>query len=121
MQSDRWRHLIPLLPSTAPLFVPDLPGYGASGVISQNDKLSVGKVLFEALKTEVQRTKSNKADHDNIKVIVIGHDRGARVSHHVTVSGVENVDILGVCLIDIVCLCSLLCPSKSSHLLPHIN
>lgn len=89
--------------------MPDLPGYGASGTISPNDKLSAGKAVFEALKTEVQRAKNNKADHDKIKVVVIGHDRGARVSHHVTVSGVENVDILGVCLIDIVRPCSLLC------------
>ncbi|USP74878.1 alpha/beta-hydrolase [Curvularia clavata] len=102
MQRDRWRHFIPLLPSTAPLFVPDLPGYGASAAIPQNDKLSVGRVVLEALKTEVQNAKSSKADHDKIKVVVIGHDRGARVSHHVSVSGVENVDILGVCLIDIV-------------------
>lgn len=93
--------------------MPDLPGYGGSAAISQNDKLSVGRVLFEALKTEVQKAKSTEADHDKIKVFVIGHDRGARVSHHITVGGVENVDILGVCLIDIVRLCSLLYRSDS--------
>lgn len=102
---NRWRHFIPLLPPTTPLFVPDLPGYGASAEVSQNDKFSVGQVLFEALKTAVQKAKGSKADHDKIKVVVVGHDRGARVAHHITVGGVENVDILGVCLIDIVCLC----------------
>ncbi|KAI4666995.1 uncharacterized protein J4E79_001676 [Alternaria viburni] len=94
-----WRHLIPLLPSKAPLFVPDLPGYGASAPIAQNDKLSIGTAVLEALKTEVKKGKSPDGD---IKVILIGHDRGARVAHHLTVSGVDGVKILGVCLIDIV-------------------
>ena len=87
--------------------MPDLPGYGASAAISQNDKVSVGRAVFEALKTEVKKVKSNQGDHEKIKGVVIGHDRGARVSHHITVSGVENVEILGVCLIDIVRICSL--------------
>ncbi|KAJ4374970.1 hypothetical protein N0V83_002049 [Neocucurbitaria cava] len=48
-----WRHLVPLLPSNAPIFAPDLPGYGGSAVIEKNDKLSVGNVVLSALKTEV--------------------------------------------------------------------
>jgi hypothetical protein len=97
----RWRHIVPLLPNVAPLFVPDLPGYGASAPIEQNDKLSVGRVVLEALKSKVKNTK-NGEDISNLKIILIGHDRGARVAHHLTVSGVEGIDILGVCLIDIV-------------------
>jgi pimeloyl-ACP methyl ester carboxylesterase len=81
--------------------VPDLPGYGASASIEKNDKLSVGRVVLEALKSEVKNTRGSE-DSGNVKVVLIGHDRGARVAHHLTVSGVECVDILGVCLIDIV-------------------
>jgi pimeloyl-ACP methyl ester carboxylesterase len=90
-----------LLPTDAPLFVPDLPGYGASGPIEKNDKLSVGRVVLEALKTEVKKAKATE-DGGNLKIVLIGHDRGARVAHHLTVSGVDSIDILGVCLIDIV-------------------
>ena len=63
--------------------------------------MSIGTAVLEALKTEVE--KSNSGDGD-VKVVLIGHDRGARVVHHVTVSGVDGVKILGVCLIDIVSL-----------------
>jgi len=66
--------------------------------------VSIGTAVLEALKTEVKKSKS--ADGD-VKVILIGHDRGARVAHHLTVSGVDGVKILGVCLIDIVCLSAL--------------
>jgi len=66
--------------------------------------VSIGTAVLEALKTEVKKGKS--ADGD-VKIILIGHDRGARVAHHLTVSGVDGVKILGVCLIDIVCISSL--------------
>ena len=52
----RWRHLIPLLPKSAPLFVPDMPGYGATLPIEKMDKLSVGNALLKALKTQVKRS-----------------------------------------------------------------
>jgi len=61
--------------------------------------VSIGTAVLEALKTEVKKSKSGDGD---VKVVLIGHDRGARVAHHVTVSGVDGVKILGVCLIDIV-------------------
>ncbi|KAF1945847.1 alpha/beta-hydrolase [Clathrospora elynae] len=99
--SYMWRHVIPLLPSDAPIFVPDLPGYGASAPIENNDKLSVGNAVLAALKTEVKRTSSGDSS-GNIPVLIIGHDRGARVSHHITASGHPGISILGVCLIDIV-------------------
>ena len=66
--------------------------------------MSIGTAVLEALKTEVKKGKV--ADGD-VKVILVGHDRGARVAHHLTVSGVHGVKILGVCLIDIVCFSSL--------------
>ena len=81
--------------------MPDLPGYGASGPIEKNDKLSVGRVVLEALEIEVKKAKGTENGGD-LKIVLIGHDRGARVAHHLTVSGVAGIDILGVCLIDIV-------------------
>lgn len=96
----RWRHLIPLLPSDAPIFAPDLPGYGASGLIEKYDKLTVGTTLLAALRTEAKRTSSNPPS--TIPVVLIGHDRGARIAHRLAVSGAEGIDILGVALLDIV-------------------
>ncbi|KAL6707609.1 hypothetical protein ACN47E_003959 [Coniothyrium glycines] len=96
-----WRHFIPLLPSDAPIFTADLPGYGGSAAIEKNDKLTVGTAVLEALKTEVKRTSSNSSSPD-IPIILIGHDRGARISHHLAVEGVKGINIRGVCLIDIV-------------------
>ncbi|CAE6997244.1 hypothetical protein P3342_000557 [Pyrenophora teres f. teres] len=95
-----WRHVIPLLPSNAPLFVPDLPGYGASAPIEKNDKLNVGTAVLEALKEQVE--KAGLKEFGNVEVVLIGHDRGARVAHRLSVSGVSGIQILGVCLIDIV-------------------
>lgn len=99
--APRWRHFIPLLPKDAPIFAPDLPGYGASAAIEKHDKLTVGHAVLSALRTEVKRTSSNPPAGD-VPIVLIGHDRGARVSHRLAVSGVEGFDIKGVCLIDIV-------------------
>ncbi|KAF2195721.1 alpha/beta-hydrolase [Zopfia rhizophila CBS 207.26] len=96
-----WRHLIPLFPPNAPLFVPDLPGYGASAPIKENDKLTVGTTILSALQTVVKRSSSSTFPSP-IPVILIGHDRGARVAHRLAVSGAEGIRILGLCLIDIV-------------------
>lgn len=97
----RWRHLIPLLPEDAPVFAPDLPGYGASAAIEKHDKLTVGNAIMSALRTEMKRTSSKPLAGD-IPVVLIGHDRGARVSHRLAVSGAPGFDIKAVCLIDIV-------------------
>lgn len=98
--SFMWRHLIPLLPSDAPLFVPDLPGYGSSAPIFDNSKYSVGSAILAALLTEAKRTSSKSID--NLPIVLIGHDRGARVAHHLAVQGFPGVSLQGVCLIDIV-------------------
>ncbi|ORY11827.1 Alpha/Beta hydrolase protein [Clohesyomyces aquaticus] len=96
-----WRHLIPLLPSNAPLFIPDLPGYGSSAPIKQNDKLNAGNTLLSALRTQMKRYTSSSSSSD-LPVVLIGHDRGARVAHRLSVSGADGIKILGICLIDIV-------------------
>ncbi|KAL5420384.1 hypothetical protein PMIN04_006556 [Paraphaeosphaeria minitans] len=98
--SFMWRHLIPLLPSDAPIFASDLPGYGASAPISDNSKYFVGSTVLAALLTEAKRTSSKTLD--DLPIVLIGHDRGARVAHHLTVQGFPGVSIKGVCLIDIV-------------------
>jgi pimeloyl-ACP methyl ester carboxylesterase len=96
----RWRHLVPLLPGNSPIFVADLPGYGSSTPIEDNSKISVGSAVLAALLTEYKRTSSKSLDQ--IPIILIGHDRGARVAHHLAVQGFNGVDIRGLCLIDIV-------------------
>jgi pimeloyl-ACP methyl ester carboxylesterase len=98
--SYMWRHLIALLPSDAPIFAADLPGYGASAPIEDNSKYSVGSTVLAALLTEVKRTSGKPLE--NLPIVLIGHDRGARVVHHLAVQGFSGVDIKGVCLIDIV-------------------
>ncbi len=69
--------------------------------MEKNDKLNVGNVLMDALKTEVKRT-SSASSSSNIPIVLIGHDRGARISQHLTTSGIEGFDLTGLCLIDIV-------------------
>jgi pimeloyl-ACP methyl ester carboxylesterase len=69
--------------------------------VSRHDKLTVGSAVLSALKTEVKRT-SSRSPIDDIPIIIIGHDRGARVAHRLAVSGMDGLDIRGVCLIDIV-------------------
>ncbi|KAF2676335.1 alpha/beta-hydrolase [Lentithecium fluviatile CBS 122367] len=98
--SYMWRHLIPLLPPSAPIFAVDLPGYGASAPLEKHDKLSIGNAIIAALRTEVKRTSSSPPSA--IPIVLIGHDRGARVAHRLAVSGAQSVDIFGICLIDIV-------------------
>ncbi|PSN61420.1 alpha/beta-hydrolase [Corynespora cassiicola Philippines] len=96
-----WRHLIPLLPKSSPIFAPDLPGYGGSQRIPKNDKLSIGTTLLSALRTELNRTSSGPP-RPSIPIILIGHDRGARIAHRLAVSGVPGFRIQAACLIDIV-------------------
>ncbi|KAF2259473.1 alpha/beta-hydrolase [Lojkania enalia] len=94
------RHLIPLLPPNAPLFIPDLPGYSLSAPISQNDKLAVGKTCLSALKTQIQRSTSGSSSLP-VPIILIGHDRGARIAHHLAVHGASEIKIKAACFIDI--------------------
>ncbi|KAH3919322.1 hypothetical protein HBH56_012910 [Parastagonospora nodorum] len=91
-----WRLLIPLLPKNAPIFCPDLPGYGGSKPLPSMDKFSVGKAILASLKRQLPSISTD------VPIILIGHDRGARIAHRLTVSKVPGFSILGVTLIDIV-------------------
>jgi pimeloyl-ACP methyl ester carboxylesterase len=100
----RWRLLIPLLPKDIPLFVPDLPGYGNSAPPKSHSKLDVGTLILEALREQFHSTDSL------VPLILVGHDRGARVIHRLQVSHAAkeprlerlNFSIKGIGLLDIV-------------------
>ncbi|KAI1910192.1 hypothetical protein LOZ12_006281 [Ophidiomyces ophidiicola] len=97
-----WRHVIKLLPKTARLFVPDIPGYGnSSPCLSGHDKSSVGKTILKALSYHLESSQVPQPQD----VILIGHDRGARISHRLSVDAAEytsSFTILGAALMDIV-------------------
>lgn len=98
-----WRHVVPLL-SSHPLFVPDLPGYGNSAPPNSHDKVSVGMLILSALR---ELLASLNLPMDSTRpVVLIGHDRGARVAHHLHVSSphapIQGFSIKGLALLDIV-------------------
>jgi pimeloyl-ACP methyl ester carboxylesterase len=66
------------------------------------DKLSVGRAILTSLSSQLP-TPSH--DHP-IPIVLIGHDRGARISHRLTVTGHPGFSILGACIIDIVPTCT---------------
>ena len=103
-----------LLHGKVSLFVPELPGYGIStpivGDASKNTKRSVGSALIEAL-ARVFKTKSSSSPR---KVILGGHDRGARICHRLSVDFSHppsntsplyeglNLAVIGTILLDII-------------------
>jgi pimeloyl-ACP methyl ester carboxylesterase len=91
-----WRHVIPELIDKVSLFVPELPGYGISTACNQHDRKTVGGALLEAL-TSVFKISSPR------KVILVGHDRGARTCHRLAVDKADfpALNIVGTVLIDI--------------------
>jgi pimeloyl-ACP methyl ester carboxylesterase len=99
----RWRLLIPLLPNK-PLFVPDLPGYGLSASSDRHDKVSIGLRVIEALKEQLGTNITSSETYPPI--VLIGHDRGARVAHLLHVStghgSTLGFKIIGLALFDIV-------------------
>lgn len=99
-----WRHLIPLLPAH-PFFIPDLPGYGNSAPPSAHDKVSVGNSILAALRELLPPPFPN--DTTNAQpIVLVGHDRGARVAHHLHLSSprspIQVFTITGLALLDIV-------------------
>lgn len=93
--------------------MPELPGYGTStpivGDATVNTKRSVGTALLEALADAFQ-TKSSSSPR---KVILGGHDRGARICHRLSIDFSHppasqnpyqglNLSVIGTILMDIV-------------------
>ena len=95
--------MIPLLPNK-PLFVADLPGYGSSAPPDQHDKVYVGLRILEALQEILDGGDNVAVKYPSI--VLIGHDRGARVADalHVSTgkSDVMGFQITGLALLDIV-------------------
>ncbi|KAF1036574.1 MAG: Soluble epoxide hydrolase [Burkholderia lata] len=84
--SYAWRHQIPVLARTYRVIAPDLRGYGetdkpASGYDKRNMALDIVRLL-DALGIE--------------KVVLVGHDRGARVATRLAKDHPERVDRLVV-------------------------
>ena len=88
-----WRYVIPLLKDKVSLFIPELPGYGISSPANAHSKKAIGTALLEGL----------EAVFGKRKVILGGHDRGARICHRLAVDKDDfpNLDILGVFMLDI--------------------
>ncbi|KAI8953315.1 Alpha/Beta hydrolase protein [Xylaria longipes] len=117
-----WRYAVPVLSERGhTLFVPDLPGYGYStmskasasdvGAKSEHDRSSVGYGMLSALRAVYGRGHSSAHDGDELKVVLIGHDRGGRVTQRLITSSSAsslpipqslNIRILGAMLLDIV-------------------
>ena len=90
-----WRHVVPSLRKKVSLFIPEIPGYGISTPCKSHTKKVVGSALLEAL-TKTFNLKDRK-------VILGGHDRGARICHRLAVDKDEfDVNIVGAVLLDIV-------------------
>ena len=85
-----------ILPKEIGVVLLDLPGYGKS-IKTPGDysKRAIGADLYCALTQLLP---------DGQKVVLVGHDRGARTVHHMTVHAPLNgpLDILGIVLCDIV-------------------
>jgi pimeloyl-ACP methyl ester carboxylesterase len=99
---NRWRLVIPLLPTDIPIFCPDLPGYGQSAALSEHTKLDFGIAILKAL-------RSILPGNECIPLILIGHDRGARIVHRLQVSSSAGeprlkelkLKIVGIAVLDI--------------------
>jgi pimeloyl-ACP methyl ester carboxylesterase len=94
--------MIPSLPADIPIFCPDLPGYGLSPALSEHTKLDFGIAILKALRSILPGSEI-------IPLILIGHDRGARIVHQLQVSSSAgeprlkelNLNVVGIALLDI--------------------
>ncbi|KAK2614752.1 hypothetical protein N8I77_001556 [Diaporthe amygdali] len=94
-----WRNVIPKLSKEVSLFVPELPGYGISSPARSSAPRDIGGALLEALQSVFKLSGSSPR-----RLILGGHDRGARICHRLTVSKADFpfVKVIGVVLMDIV-------------------
>src|SRR5437762_14230104 len=89
-----------LLPKEMGVVLMDLPGYGQSTKAAKNSpgdysKRAVGADLYATLAQLLPKGQ---------KIALMGHDRGARTVHHMTVHAPTNgpLEILAIVLCDIV-------------------
>ncbi|KAI8627008.1 Alpha/Beta hydrolase protein [Xylariaceae sp. FL1651] len=120
-----WRYAVPALSKRGyTLFVPDLPGYGYStmstvsisdlGAQSEHDRVSVGFTVLSVVRAVYGNSKSSALTEDEeLQVVMIGHDRGGRVTQRLVTSSSPSpsslpvpqslkIRILGAVLLDIV-------------------
>ncbi|KAI0975690.1 Alpha/Beta hydrolase protein [Xylaria arbuscula] len=114
-----WRYAVPvLLERGHTLFVPDLPGYGYStmstvsasdlGSKSAHDRISVGFGILSAVRAVYGGDQSSSAgDENELQVVLIGHDRGGRVTQRLITASSPvpkslKIRILGAVILDIV-------------------
>lgn len=81
------------------LFIPELPGYGISTPVKETTRLNVGSALLEALQSTFDASKDSPR-----KVILGGHDRGARICHRLAVNRRDfpALNVIGTIMLDIV-------------------
>lgn len=81
------------------LFVPELPGYGISSPAKSAAPRDLGGALLEALQSVFKLSAESPR-----RLILGGHDRGARICHRLAVSRADFpfVEIIGLILMDIV-------------------
>ena len=88
-----------LLPKEIGIVLLDLPGYGQSIKPAKStmdySKRAIGADLYAALTQLLPMGQ---------KIVLVGHDRGARVIHHMTVHAPFNgpLEIVGIVLCDII-------------------
>ncbi|KAF8474924.1 hypothetical protein BDZ91DRAFT_789169 [Kalaharituber pfeilii] len=126
--SDKLSIVLELLSTKLLLYIPDIPGYGESFVRYTHikpaySKRETGRWILDRLKECLARFSLGPRfrGHLSKKIILIGHDRDARISHRLTFDNDHsNFEIIGAGLLDIVRILynSNLSPAKGSRLLP---
>ena len=94
------KKMFALLPKEMGVVLMDLPGYGQSTKPVKDSprdysKRAIGADLYAALSLLLPKGQ---------KIVLVGHDRGARVIHHMTVHAPQDgaLEIKGIVLCDIV-------------------
>ncbi|KNX41789.1 Haloacetate dehalogenase H-1 [Roseovarius tolerans] len=81
-----WAHIAPVLAQTHTVICPDLPGYGAS-----NKPQDLAAYSFRAMAHEMLALMDSLG---HATFDVVGHDRGARVAHRLTLDAPDRVTTL---------------------------
>lgn len=101
--------IIRLLPKSIPIFAPDLPGYGLSSPVTgdtsaSHTKRAVGNAILAAL-SGLFKKNGNSGAKSPTPILLVGHDRGARVAHHLAIDAslyADKFTLVGTSVLDIV-------------------
>lgn len=76
------------------LFIADIPGYGQSSPIKTGppDKRTVGLAILSTLQSKLPQSPTPT------KIVIAGHDRGARIAHRLAVDMPSNKPALNLAL-----------------------